>query len=95
MCLWMRITDDEVRASTRASSIAVSPPPTTTTGLPEKRNPSQVAHELPQSKSMRVYVHNHMRAYTLTCVFIRMPIRNGSERCVTDRRFWLRMPIIP
>ena len=34
-----------MRASTRASSIAVSPPPTTTTGLPLYKKPSQVAQE--------------------------------------------------
>mmetsp|Transcript_15183 Transcript_15183/g.46342 ORF Transcript_15183/g.46342 Transcript_15183/m.46342 type:complete len:200 (+) Transcript_15183:697-1296(+) len=42
---WIRVTCDEVRARTKASSIAVSPPPITTTGLPAKRKPSHVAHE--------------------------------------------------
>ena len=40
------VTDFDVRAKTSASSIAVSPPPTTATSISLKRNPSQVAHEL-------------------------------------------------
>mmetsp|Transcript_30712 Transcript_30712/g.52532 ORF Transcript_30712/g.52532 Transcript_30712/m.52532 type:complete len:204 (-) Transcript_30712:895-1506(-) len=42
---WMSVTDDDVRARTSASSIAVSPPPITTTGFAEKRKPSHVAHD--------------------------------------------------
>mmetsp|Transcript_40310 Transcript_40310/g.80742 ORF Transcript_40310/g.80742 Transcript_40310/m.80742 type:complete len:271 (+) Transcript_40310:335-1147(+) len=43
---WMTVTLFDVLASTSASSIAVSPPPTTTTSLPLNRNPSQVAQVL-------------------------------------------------
>ena len=38
------VTDDAIRARKLASSIAESPPPTTTMGLSRKKKPSQVAH---------------------------------------------------
>mmetsp|Transcript_17965 Transcript_17965/g.42445 ORF Transcript_17965/g.42445 Transcript_17965/m.42445 type:complete len:206 (-) Transcript_17965:1077-1694(-) len=40
------VTDCDVRARTRASSMAASPPPTTRTSRPLKAAPSHVAHEL-------------------------------------------------
>ena len=40
------VTDFDVRAKTSASSIAVSPPPTTATSISRNKKPSQVAHEL-------------------------------------------------
>ena len=39
------LTELEVRARTSASSMAVSPPPITTTGLSRYRKPSQVAQD--------------------------------------------------
>src|SRR6267142_6069209 len=42
---WMRVTLLAKRVRNVASSIAVSPPPITAIGLPEKKKPSQVAHE--------------------------------------------------
>src|SRR4028119_1774323 len=44
---WMRKTSSANLASTLASSIAVSPPPTTATFFPLKKNASHVAHPLP------------------------------------------------
>ena len=43
---WMSVTCEEVRASTRASSMAVSPPPMTAQCFSRHRKPSHVAHEL-------------------------------------------------
>ena len=39
------VTDFDVRAKTNASSIAVSPPPTTATSISLNKKPSQVAHD--------------------------------------------------
>src|SRR6266478_1730937 len=43
---WMIVTFVAKRVRKFASSMAVSPPPTTAISFPEKKNPSQVAHEL-------------------------------------------------
>ena len=40
---WTMVTEDAMRARKLASSMAESPPPTTTIGLSRKKNPSQVA----------------------------------------------------
>ncbi len=42
---WMSVTLVAKRVRNIASSIAESPPPTTTISFPEKKKPSQVAHE--------------------------------------------------
>ena len=50
------VTDSANRVRKVASSIAVSPPPTTTMCWPRKKNPSQVAHQdtpCPDSSSSR------------------------------------------
>ena len=41
---WISVTLDANLVRNKASSIAVSPPPTTTIGRSRKKNPSQVAH---------------------------------------------------
>mmetsp|Transcript_24450 Transcript_24450/g.58234 ORF Transcript_24450/g.58234 Transcript_24450/m.58234 type:complete len:248 (-) Transcript_24450:226-969(-) len=77
---WMTVTLLEVRARTRASSMAVSPPPTTTTSFPAYRKPSHVAHVLtpPPRKWYSPSAPNQREsapvASTTACVWMRVSL---------------------